>query len=42
MVRKFPCAHVFGVGILLCCAAGTRAITSAFRMSWEAFVDWKA
>ncbi|MCX4399511.1 hypothetical protein OG887_43340 (plasmid) [Streptomyces sp. NBC_00053] len=42
MVRKFPFAHVFGVGVLLCCAAGTRAITSAFRALWEAFIDWKA
>ena len=24
MVRKFPFAHVFGVGSLLCCAAGNR------------------
>ncbi len=30
------------MGVLLCCAAGTRAITSAFRTSWEAFIDWKA
>ncbi len=41
MVRKFPFAHAFGVGVLLCCAAGTRAITSAFRMVREAFIDWK-
>ncbi|GAQ60660.1 cold shock protein ScoF [Streptomyces scabiei] len=27
---------------MLCCAAGTRAITSAFRMEWEAFIDRKA
>lgn len=30
------------MGFLLCCAAGTRAITSAFRMVREAFIDWKA
>ena len=39
---EVPFAHAFGVGVLLCCAAGTRAITSAFRMAWEAFIDWKA
>ncbi|GAA3367223.1 hypothetical protein GCM10017744_078540 [Streptomyces antimycoticus] len=42
MVRTFPFAHVLGVGVLLCCAAGTRAITSAFDTSCEAFIDWKA
>ncbi|EDX21118.1 cold-shock DNA-binding protein [Streptomyces sp. Mg1] len=30
------------MGVLLCCAAGTRAITSAFRVVREAFFDWKA
>lgn len=39
MVRKFPFAHVVGVGILLCCRR-TGAITSAFRMSGEAFIAW--
>lgn len=42
VVRKFPLPTLFGVGALLCCAAGTRAITSVFRMVWEAFIDWKA
>jgi hypothetical protein len=42
MVRNFPFAHVLGVGVLLCCAAGTRAITSAFRTLWEAYIGWKA
>ncbi|WP_329331895.1 hypothetical protein OIU81_38735 (plasmid) [Streptomyces sp. NBC_01454] len=41
MVRKFPFAHVFGVGVLLCCAAGTRAITSACRTLREAHIGWK-
>ncbi|EMF57645.1 cold shock protein [Streptomyces bottropensis ATCC 25435] len=27
---------------MLCCAAGTRAITSVFHMEWEAFIDRKA
>jgi CspA family cold shock protein len=35
-------AHAPGVGVLLCCAAGTRAITSAFHREWKAFIDWKA
>ncbi len=30
------------MGVLLCCAAGTRAITSAFRSVREVFIDWKA
>jgi CspA family cold shock protein len=30
------------VGFLLCCAAGTRAITSATHTVWAASVDWKA
>jgi cold shock CspA family protein len=34
--------HAPGVGFLLCCAAGTGTITSAFRREWEAFIDWKA
>lgn len=42
MVRKFPFAHVFGVGILLCCAAGNRGDHLRLPMSWEAFIDWKA
>ncbi|MEW2051455.1 hypothetical protein [Streptomyces sp. NPDC005476] len=42
MVRKLPFAHVLGVGVLLCCAAGTRAITSAFRTLREAYIGWKA
>jgi len=39
---EFPLAHAFGVGVLLCCAAGTRAIISVCHMGWEAFIDWKA
>ena len=35
-------AHAPGVGFSLCCAAGTRAITSAFHREWKAFIDWKA
>ena len=42
MVRSSPIVRAFGVGVLLCCAAGTRAITSACHMEWEAFIDWKA
>ena len=38
---EFP-ARAFGVGVLLCCAAGTRTITSVCHMEWEAFIDWKA
>ncbi|MFE6153755.1 hydantoinase/oxoprolinase N-terminal domain-containing protein [Streptomyces sp. NPDC057889] len=40
MVRKFPSPT--SSAWALCCAAGTRAITSAFRTLREAFIDWKA
>jgi cold shock CspA family protein len=40
MVRKLPFAHVFGVGVLLCRAAGTRAIISAFRTLREAHIGF--
>ncbi|ROQ26093.1 cold shock CspA family protein [Streptomyces sp. PanSC19] len=38
----FPFAHAPRVGFLLCCAAGTKAITPASRMVREASLDWKA
>ncbi|MFE4873883.1 hypothetical protein [Streptomyces sp. NPDC056682] len=40
MVRKFPFAHVFGVGVLLCC--WNQATISAVRMMREAYIGWMA
>ncbi|MER7842152.1 hypothetical protein ABTY98_41290 [Streptomyces sp. NPDC096040] len=42
MVRKFSFAHVIGVGVLLCCAAGTGANTYASGTLSEAYIDWNA
>ncbi|MET7718330.1 hypothetical protein [Streptomyces sp. NPDC005407] len=40
--RRVPFAHVYGVGVLLCRAAGTRAITYASRTLREAYIGWQA
>ncbi len=42
VVRIFPLPTPSAWAFLLCCAAGTRAITSASRTVWAAFIDWKA
>lgn len=43
MVRKFSIAHVFGVGVLLCCAVLLdQAVTSGLRMLREAYIGWTA
>ena len=40
MVRKYAFAHVFGVGVLLCC--WNQATVSALRMLREAYIGWMA